>query len=87
MGSDPQKVIWGLIGANVAGFLWWRVDPRFMTRHAVVSYSSLAEGRFWTLIMAAFSHHDGYHLFANMFTFYFFASTIPHLYGSKAVSP
>lgn len=25
---DPNKVLWGLIGANVAGWLAWRVWPR-----------------------------------------------------------
>ena len=84
--SDPQRVIWGLIGLNVAGFMAWRVDPRFMSRQATVSYSALAEGRVWTLVTAAFSHYDPWHLAANMFTFYFFASTIPHLYGGTAVS-
>ncbi|KAK9818662.1 hypothetical protein WJX74_010654 [Apatococcus lobatus] len=83
--SSPQNAIYGLIAANVAGFLYWRVDPRFMARHATVSYSSLADGRIWTLVTAAFSHQDGWHLAANMFTFYFFASTIPHLYGSRAL--
>lgn len=27
-GLDPDRVVWGLIGANVLGFLLWRVSPQ-----------------------------------------------------------
>ena len=33
---------------------------------------SVSSGRVWTPLTAAFSHADGWHLFANMLGLYFF---------------
>ena len=60
--SNPDTVLWGLIGANVAGYLLWRSNPALMSRHAVVSIPALQQGRYWTLVTAAFSQKDFMHL-------------------------
>lgn len=40
---------------NVAGFVWWRVDPAFMERHFLVSLPAVTGGRPYTLLTSAVS--------------------------------
>lgn len=41
-----------------------------------VSVQSILDGRFHTVLTAAFSHVQFYHLLANMFGLYFFGSEV-----------
>ncbi|DBA89210.1 TPA: hypothetical protein ACH3X1_016357 [Trebouxia sp. C0004] len=80
---DGDKVLYSLIAVNCAGFFLWQSDPNLMERHAMVSINSIREGRMYTLLTSAFSHASLNHLFANMFTFYFFGREIGLLFGGK----
>ena len=83
---DGDKVLYSLIAANCAGFLLWQSDPSLMKRHAIVSVNSIREGRIYTLLTSAFSHASLNHIFANMFTFYFFGREIGLAFGGKKVA-
>ena len=83
---DGEKVLYGLIAANCAGYFLWQSDPSLMRRHATVSVNSIREGRIYTLLTSAFSHASLNHLFANMFTFYFFGREIGLTFGGKKVA-
>jgi membrane associated rhomboid family serine protease len=43
-----------------------------MARNFMTSLQHIREGRWWTIVTACFSHRDGFHLFGNMVTLYFF---------------
>lgn len=60
------------MGLNVAAFLGWKVDPGFMMKHFLVSLQHIRSGYVHTMITSCFSHKDGMHLLANMFTLYCF---------------
>ena len=58
---------------NIAVFIAWqlafkdRSDLYFMSKNFLVSWISLTDQRFWTLITSVFSHNSFIHLFLNMF--------------------
>ncbi len=79
-------MLYGLIGANIVGFFLWQTDPSWMHRHATVSITSVREGRVHTLLTSAFSQASLNHLFANMFTLYFFGREIGQTFGGKKVA-
>ena len=63
-------------------------DPRLRRKlysHMVVSHRGvIREQKYHTLFTSMFSHADGWHLFGNMFTLYFFgASALPVLGARK----
>lgn len=82
---DGDKILYGLIAANCAGFFLWQSNPGLMAKQATVSINSIREGRIHTLLTSAFSHASLNHLFANMFTFYFFGREIGRNFGGKKV--
>lgn len=84
---DGDNVLYGLIAANLAGFLLWQSYPGLMYRHATVSVNSVREGRVYTLLTSAFSHNAFSHILANMFTLYFFGRSMSHVLGGKKVCP
>lgn len=82
-GLDGDTAVKGLIGANLAGWLLWQSNPGFMKRHFMVSYESVSNLRLHTLLTAAFSQFDGWHLFSNMFALYFFGRDIGRMLGGR----
>lgn len=84
-GLDGDTAVKGLIGANLAGWLLWQSNPGFMKRHFMVSYESVSNLRLHTLLTAAFSQFDGWHLFSNMFALYFFGRDIGRMLGGRKV--
>lgn len=84
---DGDNVLYGLIAANLAGFLLWQSYPGLMYRYATVSVNSVREGRVYTLLTSAFSHKAFSHILANMFTLYFFGRNMSHVLGGKKVCP
>ena len=61
-----------------------RILRRFMNSHFTVSSGGvIKQGRVHTLLTAMFSHQSGWHLFANMFTLYFFGSEALLLLGAR----
>lgn len=84
---DGDNALYGLIAANLAGFLLWQSYPGLMYRHATVSVKSIREGRVYTLLTSAFSHNAFSHILANMLTFYFFGRSMSRILGGKKVGP
>ncbi|GAQ77899.1 hypothetical protein KFL_000050360 [Klebsormidium nitens] len=84
---DPNTVLYGLIGVNVAVWLLWQVPDLqpFMERHFLASVDSIASLRLHTAITANFSHSDVKHLALNMISLYFFGQSIGYRYGGQAL--
>jgi membrane associated rhomboid family serine protease len=80
---DPSRVVWGLIAANGAVWMLWRVDPMTAQRHFVVSLDSLRDGRLWTAATAAFSQESFTHLASNMISLFFFGRGVGQLFGGR----
>ncbi|KAF7135230.1 hypothetical protein RHSIM_Rhsim08G0143800 [Rhododendron simsii] len=75
--QNANNVILGLVLANVAVFMLWRLaDQQFMLKHFTISVDNFKSGRVHTLITSAFSHIDAGHLVSNMIGLYFFGSNI-----------
>jgi rhomboid-like protein len=74
-----------IIVINVAVYLAWayggpaRMD--FMADNFLVSWSHLAEGRYWTLITSEFSHNWIWHLAINMFVLNSFGTLLEQVLG------
>jgi membrane associated rhomboid family serine protease len=67
-------------------FLWFLmifVDPIFMEKHFLLSWTAVSEGRFWTLLTSVFSHNLFFHLLINMYFFYGFGKALEGILGSK----
>lgn len=54
-----------------------------MLTHGAVSIEGLRAGRLWTVLTAAFSHQDLWHLGGNMLGLYFFGRDVGRLFGGK----
>ncbi|KAI3957774.1 hypothetical protein MKX01_007605 [Papaver californicum] len=65
---SAKGVLWGLIGANVAVFMLWRVSDLDVVH---------------TMITSAFSQIDIEHLFSNMLGLYFFGKSIGQIFGPQ----
>ena len=78
-----------IIGLNVLVFLTWQATSlvpglfEFMTENFLVSTSHVLHGYFWTLITAAFSHNELWHLAINMFVLWSFGTVLEHLWGTR----
>jgi rhomboid-like protein len=73
-----------IIVLNVAVFLLWHSNSttsRFMYDNFLVSWQSLAEGRWWTLLTSVFSHNMFLHIFINMFVLNSFGSLLESVLG------
>jgi membrane associated rhomboid family serine protease len=74
---------------NLAVFLAWQVSfevPRFepfMIENFLVSTLHLQHGLVWTVVTAAFSHNDVWHLAINLFVLWSFGSVLERLWGSR----
>lgn len=79
---DPDRTLYGLLGANVVGWTLWGFAPEFMYRHATVSAES-AWRRPWTLVTSAFSQRDTSHLLVNGLGLYFFGRHVGACFGGR----
>ncbi|XP_021757172.1 RHOMBOID-like protein 12, mitochondrial [Chenopodium quinoa] len=83
-GYSADSVVYGLIFANAAVFLLWRVLPRdFMYRNFTISVENIKSGRIHTLLTSAFSHINIEHIGSNMLGLYFFGSSIGSVFGPE----
>ncbi|XP_021761453.1 RHOMBOID-like protein 12, mitochondrial isoform X1 [Chenopodium quinoa] len=83
-GYSSDSVVYGLIFANAAIFLLWRVLPRdFMFRNFTISVDNIKSGRIHTLLTSAFSHINMEHIGSNMLGLYFFGSSIGSVFGPE----
>lgn len=75
-----------IIKLNIIVFILWFIfasRPDFMIQHFLVSWSAVADGRFWTLLTSVFSHNMLFHLLINMYVFFGFGTAIERVLGSK----
>ena len=78
-----------IIGLNVLVFLAWQLasySPRFlaiMTENFLVSTTHILHLHLWTLVTAAFSHNELWHLAINMFVLWSFGTLLEHLWGTR----
>jgi membrane associated rhomboid family serine protease len=76
-----------LIAVNVVVFMAWvllrdgEAESPFMAQNFLVSWTGLAEGRFWILITSVFSHNVFWHLFLNMLVLSSFGPIIEKVLG------
>ena len=64
----------------IVSFIGWRntfVFQRYQFQIAAIRYNK----QYQRLITSAFLHADGWHLFFNLFTLYFFSRVIAYIYG------
>lgn len=77
-------MVLGLIVANVAIFLLWRIaDEKFMIKNFTISLDNFKSGRLHTLITNAFSHVDTWHIVSNMVGLYFFGINVGRNFGPE----
>ena len=85
--STPAVSI--IIGLNVLVFLAWQATSlvpglfEFMTENFLVSTSHIVHWHVWTLITAAFSHNELWHLALNMFVLWSFGTVLETLWGTR----
>jgi membrane associated rhomboid family serine protease len=78
-----------IIGLNVLVFLGWQaasivpdLQP-LMMGNFLISTSHLLHGFVWTLVTAAFSHNEIWHLAINMFVLWSFGTVLERLWGTR----
>jgi len=78
-----------IIGINVIVFLAWQSASmvpglfEFMTANFLVSTSHILHWHAWTLVTAAFSHNELWHLAINMFVLWSFGTVLERLWGTR----
>ncbi len=78
-----------IIGINVLVFFAWQAASvlpnleNFMVVNFLVSTSRLMHGYVWTLVTAAFSHNELWHLAINMFVLWSFGTVLERLWGTR----
>jgi membrane associated rhomboid family serine protease len=81
--ANPDNILYGLIAANCAVYAAWQTQPpRWMARHFMVwPHDAFTPQRAYTMLTAAFSQRDGWHLAGNMVSLYFFGREVGRLFG------
>jgi len=78
-----------IIGLNVLVFLAWQAASAmpaletFMVTNFLVSTTHVMHGLVWTLLTAAFSHSEFWHLAINMFVLWSFGTVLERLWGTR----
>lgn len=87
MNHARTPVVPTLIILNVVVFLLWTfagdfgIETEFLYLNFLVSWESLLENRYWTLLGAAFSHNLFWHFVLNMFVLNSFGPIIEQILG------
>src|SRR5262245_57049406 len=73
---------------NVVVFLMWSFyssedGVKFMYENFLVSWDSLVDGRYWTLVTSAFSHNWFWHIFINMYVLNSFGTVLESALGTR----
>ncbi|PVV04396.1 hypothetical protein BB560_001106 [Smittium megazygosporum] len=91
---SPNKLVYGILGTNVAVFCLWKYaesrvtsfrDTRlmsFLVNNFTFSVTNFDQGRFWTAITSEFSHANLTHLLFNSIALYSFGPTLAALLGT-----
>ena len=84
-GFNRPIIVLAIIKLNILVFVLWilsfYLNPDFMIKNFLVSWSGLMEGRFWTLISSVFSHNLFFHIFLNMYAFLGFGTVLENSLG------
>ncbi len=76
-----------IIFLNILVFIAWRFgsqhELQFMVDHFLVSWTSLSEERWWTLLTSVFSHTMFLHLLINMFVLNSFGPIVEAIVGTR----
>ncbi len=73
---------------NIIIFILWNFrisaffDLQFMYNNFLVSYTAIADGRYWTLLTSVFSHNTIMHLLLNLFVLKSFGTVIEQILGT-----
>lgn len=70
-----------IIGINLFVFISVHVRPDLLNYLALTPSEVWSEP--WQIITSVFTHYDVFHIFANMFTLYFFGTAVLQLLGSR----
>ncbi len=87
MNQARTPVVPTLILLNVVVFLLWTfagdfgIETEFLYLNFLVSWESLLENRYWTLLGAAFSHNLFWHFVLNMFVLNSFGPIVEQILG------
>ena len=78
-----QKLVCGIIAANAAVFLAWRVSQltAFMTNYFMAS--PMARATALPMLLSSFSHYSFLHLFINMYVLWSFAPVASAKFGKE----
>ena len=86
--GDAGRIIGGIIGTNCAVFALWKLSEsdsqahRWMIRHFTVVPASVFSYPH-TAVTSIFSHMDGWHLFGNCLTLFFFGPEVIGALGAR----
>ncbi|CAL2246926.1 unnamed protein product [Prunus armeniaca] len=82
--GEDTDVVLGLIIANAAVFLLWKIaDTGFMVKNFINALINVRSGRLHTLITSAFSHIGTEHFIHNMIGLYVFGAHIERIFGPQ----
>jgi rhomboid-like protein len=75
----------GILIINVLVFVLWNIETysSFMFPNFLVSWNSLEQGRYWTLLTSVFSHRAFYHIVLNMLVLSSFGPILEMKVGAK----
>lgn len=76
-----METVFAIIGLNLLVFLALSIRPDLLDYLALTPIDVWSHP--WQLITSVFTHKDFYHIFANMFTLYFFGSSVMQLLGTR----
>ncbi len=85
----PLRVVPIIVVLNVVVFAAWRASvlapglQTFMGNNFLVSWTHLEHGYWWTLLTAAFSHFEWWHIGINMVVLWSFGSVLERLMGPR----
>lgn len=81
------RVVPAIVAINIVVFLAWQASrwipalENFMVTNFLVSWVRLEHGYVWTLLTAAFSHSEVWHIAINMVVLWSFGSVLERLLG------
>lgn len=85
----PLRAVPAIIAVNLLVYAAWQLAAQgsslwvLLASHFLVSSQRLAQGMWWTLLSAAFSHIELWHLALNMLVLYSFGSTLERLLRAR----
>lgn len=81
--SGTQKVVLGIVAANIAVFAFWRIPAM---QHFMIQWFSAnpaASATCLPMILSVFSHHSLWHLGVNMYVLWSFSGSIGSVLGKE----